>query len=1084
MPLADADLRDIVERASSFRERLNGGFEHGELGIDDERVEALLTHWRQLIAPGDPLTFERRLAWDGLDEAAARRALARPRLPAGEPLPPWSSTLRDAVNAFEASSDDSQKTDRALDPQDPVPFEEVVLPFVVLARHKLLGDGGQAAGISLAALTTLERALLRQLVELFSLPLHREFAVQRASRQTGFSRLLAQAAASDQNREYSAFVTRMRSTGIALFFREFPVLARLAAQKTDCWVETSAELLHRLIKDRQTIGAVFADGVDPGEVVALGTDLSDAHHGGRSVVAVRFASGLRLIYKPRDLGLERAYFSLLAWLNLHGSPLPFRLLRVLECPHYGWVEFADNSECADEGEAERYFQRAGMLLCLVYALGGTDFHCENVIASGEQPILVDLETILHPQFGAAADIASMGGAHFLAQIRLQEGVLGTGLLPWWVTNEEGATIDMSGLGGIVEQTSIDRVVRWTRVNTDQMNLTYEFTTIPLSGNVVRLGGRDLSTAAYTESIVDGFMTMRGVLMRNLHALLAADGPLQAFADQSARFLFRDTRVYGRVLMSTLDCDSLQDGALRSIELDILSKPLLWTKAPSRFWPLRRSEQAALERLDIPYFSASAHGTSLTLESGESLDGCLVEAPLTRARSRLQTLGNDDVDAPAQMIRAALHTRVSINGADEAAVGEEPSHDDCLSTDELLRHAKAISHALRAQAIRSPDGSVSWIGLGYLPVAERFQLQPTGPELYSGYTGIALYLAAFAQATGDNEYGALALQALQILRRELTHENNIVELTSSAGIGGATGSGSIVYTLVRISRFLGDTSLIDDANRLAAHISAEAIATDTALDVVSGVAGTILGLLALYDTTREQWVLDRAVACGQHLLRSRVQTPTGHRTWRTRSVAKPLAGFSHGAAGIAYALLRLFERANDAAFTAAAIEGIAYERSLFISSAGNWRDLREPGSVQRDEAQHCTAWCHGAPGIALARLGGLMALDTADIRTDIDISLETTQRFGAGGVDHLCCGGMGRVDVLIEGARRLGRPELLKAAHQQAGWAVRRAQRAGGYRTQSGLGMVDPGFFSGTGGIGYTLLRLAHPESLPSVLLWG
>jgi type 2 lantibiotic biosynthesis protein LanM len=1081
MPLADADLRDIVERASSFTERLNGGFEHSELVVDDERVETLLTHWRQLIALGDPNTFARRLAWDGLDEAAARRSLARPRLVAGEPLPPWSITLRDAVDAVEASSDNSQKNDRALDPHDPVPFEGLVLPFVVVARHKLLGDGGQACGISLAALAMLERALLRQLAELFRLPLYFEFAVQRAARQTAFSRLLGQAAASDQHREYSAFMTRMRSTGIALFFREFPVLARLAAQTTDSWIETSAELLHRLGEDRKAIRDVFADGVDLGEVVALGTDLSDAHHGGRSVVAVRFASGLRLIYKPRNLGLERAYFSLLAWLNEHGAPLPFRLLRILERPEYGWVEFVENRECADEGEAERYFQRAGMLLCLVYALGGTDYHCENVVASGEQPVLVDLETIVHPQPAAVADTASLGGAQFLVDIHLQEGVLGTGLLPWWVTNAEGATIDMSGLGGVIEQTSIDRTARWTRVNTDQMNLTYDFINIPLSGNVVRLGGRVVSTAAYTETIVDGFRTMHAVLLRNMHALLAADGPLQAFAGQSARFLFRDTRVYGRLLMSTLDCDSLQDGALRSIELDILSKPLLWTTVPSLFWPLRRSEQAALERLDLPYFSVRTDCNSLALEGRESLDGCFVEAPFTRARARLQALERDDVDRLAQMIRAALHTRVAINGADEAAVGEEPNNDARLTTDELLRHAKGISDALREHAIHSPDGSVSWIGLGYLPVAERFQLQATGPELYGGFTGIALFLAALAHTTGDDEFGTLASGALQTLRRELTHDN-IVEFTSLAGIGGASGCSSIVYTLVRISLFLGDSSLIDDAKRLAAHISAELITKDTALDVVSGVAGAILGLLALYDTTGEQWVLDRAITCGQHLLHSRVPTPSGHHAWRTRSVAKPLTGFSHGAAGIAYALLRLFERANDAAFKAAAIEGIAYERSHFIESAGNWRDLRESASLQRDEAIHRTAWCHGAPGITLARLGGLMALDTADVRTDIDIGLETTQRFGAGGFDHLCCGGMGRVEVLIEGSRRLGRPELLEAAHQQAEWAVRRAQRAGGYRTQSGLGMVDPGFFSGTAGIGYTLLRLAHSE-LPSVLLW-
>ncbi len=376
----------------------------------------------------------------------------------------------------------------------------------------------------------------------------------------------------------------------------------------------------------------------------------------------------------------------------------------------------------------------------------------------------------------------------------------------------------------------------------------------------------------------------------------------------------------------------------------------------------------MERLDIPYFSASADGTSLTLEGGECLDGCLVEAPLTRARSRLQALEHPDVDAPAQMIRAALHTRVVINGADEAAAGDEPSHDDRLSTDELLRHARAISHALRGTGnpLTGRQCQLDWARI--LAHRRAIPASANWPDLYSGYIGIALYLAAFARATGDYEYGALALRALQILRRELTHENNIAELTSLEGLGGAVGSGSIVYTLVRISQLLGDASLLDDASRIAAHISTDLIARDNTLDVFSGAAGAILGLLALHDTTREQWVLDRAVACGQHLLRSCVQTPTGHRTWRRQGLAKPLAGLSHGAAGIAYALLRLFERTSDHAFVAAASEGIAYERSLFVSSVGNWRDLREASSGQPDETVHRTAWCHGAPGIAPGATG--------------------------------------------------------------------------------------------------------------------
>lgn len=1083
MPLSAGDLKEIIERASSFAERLNGQFDCDGFEADDARVDSLLAHWRELIAPGDDQAFARRLSWDGLDDAMVRRVLARPRLADEAPLPAWASTLQEVVSVFEYLPHDSEIADRVISAEDPVPFEDVLIPFIALARYRLLGDEGQLAGVSEVALVSLERALLRRLAELFRHPLYQQFNLQRALSQTGIFRQGPQGGAASESGGYSSFVARMRSHNIALFFLNYPVLARLAVETMNSWIEATSELLDRLRDDHQLIANSFADGMEIGEVAALGCDLSDAHNGGRSVVAVRYASGLKLIYKPRDLALERAYFSFLEWLNANGAPLQFRSLRVVERSNYGWVEFVANDECRDESEVENYFQRAGMILCLVYAFGGTDFHFENIVAAKDQPILVDLETIMHPQLNVAADIAATGGAHYLAQVRVQEGILSTGLLPWWVTNDDGVAIDVSGLGCNVEQDGIDRVARWSNPNTDHMELVYEFGAIPVSGNVVRLGGQAVSSDAHTASIVDGFRTMHAILRRNRDKLLGPDSPLLAFAEHDVRFLFRDTRVYGNLLLSTLGCEPLQDGVLRSIELDILSKPLLHTNSASQFWSLRRSEQAALERLDIPYFSASANTDAIGLEGGGELAGIFVEAPLNRALARIGGLEGDDIEALSKIIRSSLNARVAINGADVASPQDELDCDIIVSTDEYIARAKLITKHLKDEAIRSSDGSVSWIGLAFLPVAERFQLQPCGPELYSGYTGIALYLAAFAKATGDDECGKLALNALQVMRRGLSDKAGIAEFLATAGIGGATGAGSIIYALVRISQFLQDDVLIEDARRLALQIPANLIAEDSSVDIISGLAGTILGLLALYDRIQDQAVLDRAVLCGQQLLVMRVDTPTGHRTWRARGVANPLSGFSHGAAGITYTLLRLFDRTGDALYLAAAIEGIAYEQTLFIPSAGNWRDLRETGNPGEDDSHHCTSWCHGAPGITLARLGGLATLDTPDIRNAINIGLATTQSFGVGGFDHLCCGSMGRADVLIEGARRLGRPELLGAAHQMAGWAVHRAQRDGGFRTQSGVGMTDAGFFSGTSGIGYTLLRLAYPGTLPSILMW-
>jgi lantibiotic modifying enzyme len=119
------------------------------------------------------------------------------------------------------------------------------------------------------------------------------------------------------------------------------------------------------------------------------------------------------------------------------------------------------------------------------------------------------------------------------------------------------------------------------------------------------------------------------------------------------------------------------------------------------------------------------------------------------------------------------------------------------------------------------------------------------------------------------------------------------------------------------------------------------------------------------------------------------------------------------------------------------------------------------------------------------LGGLEILDTAEIRQEIAAALNTTQQFGLQNIDHLCCGNFGRMEVLLVGASKLSCPELQNIVEKQAAWLVARAKQIGAFYIFSELpgDVYNPGFFQGTAGIGYELLRLAYPESLPSVLLW-
>ncbi len=62
-------------------------------------------------------------------------------------------------------------------------------------------------------------------------------------------------------------------------------------------------------------------------------------------------------------------------------------------------------------------------------LQGSDCHAENLIAAGEDPVLVDCETLLDP-WPCAADRREDGDRHRVRLNRLiRDSVLATGLLP-------------------------------------------------------------------------------------------------------------------------------------------------------------------------------------------------------------------------------------------------------------------------------------------------------------------------------------------------------------------------------------------------------------------------------------------------------------------------------------------------------------------------------------------------------------------------------------------------------------------------------------------------------------------------------
>jgi type 2 lantibiotic biosynthesis protein LanM len=410
--------------------------------------------------------------------------------------------------------------------------------------------------------------------------------------------------------------------------------------------------------------------------------------------------------------------------------------------------------------------------------------------------------------------------------------------------------------------------------------------------------------------------------------------------------------------------------------------------------------------------------------------------------------------------------------------------DCEADSERLRAAaEALGDRILQDVRATADGSLVWLDPAK-PRDENGAPVRLGPHLYSGSTGVVLFLAALARVTRRVDFRDAALLGLSPLRRQMVHLSGSPEASGKLKfrLGGVIGLGGYIYSFLRIAGWLEEPTLLDEACGVATLVTPERVEEDRDLDVMQGSAGAVLALLRLDEEISEAQrqtasSLERAVACGEYLMRRRTGREGQPRAWSSNGYP-PWCGFGHGAAGISCALVQLAIRTGRQEFLEAAREGLAFERLHYDSAQRNWPDLRSA------ERRFMTAWCHGAAGIAIARLEMLPLLADPEIRQEAQTALETTRDASEAQVDFVCCGNMGRAEALLLGAQVLGNPELRLAAGNIAARAMARAEfREGLYRWSEDPDdkRFTPSFFTGAAGIGYTLLRLANPAELPCVL---
>ena len=844
---------------------------------------------------------------------------------------------------------------------------------------------------------------------------------------------------------------------------EYPVLARILTEETIRAVEATNEFLSRLSQDWPVLTSTFShERSSLGPLTTVHPGMGDYHKSGRSVCVAQFKSGRKVVYKPRPLVVDTCFFDLLQ--ELEGSDWSFlrpKRPSIIERDEYGWCEYIEFAECQDRAGVNRFYERAGYLLAVAYALVANDLHFENLIAHADSPVPVDLECL----FNSALEIATENGNPLASAY--WNTILACGLLPGPRLRLDAP--DYSGLG-MLEGTvlSANMVLSWDDAGLDSARLVRR--RIPVDRertNLPRFHGQSFGSHLFTDSLVEGFR--RCCLALNARPDILSTKTWERFFSQRYRVVLRPTIRYNILLQESYHPNVLRDAMDREIVFDGL-----WRDLSLLDWrcQLIRSERDDLWSGDIPLFKIHPTANSVHDSKGRvrvSLHGRTPQAVAEcHVRQLMHTDGMREAWVIANACTCASSQDVLYNLLRRPPW--KPSKCDSGAGHDIAAIIADIAERVASLAFCHDEG-VFWIDTidASNTKTTGFFAGPTGIDLYSGLSGYLLFFGEVERVLQLEKYEEIIVRLERTIFAALNQSKNKDYVTG----GGFSGEVSSLFALTqRLRHEPGEFARIACARVL--DLIEQNLHRDTVYDIIAGSAGIICSLLEYSWWSHDTRAIDLAERCGDHLIANATEQPQGL-AWLTLPDCPPLGGFAHGTAGIAYSLFRLFVATGQARFRAAAERALAYDRATYSEALGNWRDLRRWAP-----SEDCVAWCHGAVGVGLSRIG-LKRLGADDDHLEQEIAQAVCKIVYAQCTNHsLCHGGFGSLEFLSEVKPLVGERTLQQKIDDYMEDRLYEL-KIGGMYTDSGTETLN--LMLGITGVAYTLLRQLD-ASAPSVLLLG
>lgn len=497
------------------------------------------------------------------------------------------------------------------------------------------------------------------------------------------------------------------------FFKEYPVLAKLLAERTIYFLDNIRFFLNTLKQEEKQIKEKWkVKSISQLDNICYAK--GDSHNEGKAVLSFS-VDNIKLVFKFKNLDIADRLQKF--WLRLEQmDPEHYSFYKIdrIIGKNYTIETFVTRKSCNYDNEIKKYYYRFGQMILLLHILGGTDFHYENIIAVKDFPVIIDAETLFHNE----KKTMRQQDALYNYLTKTSNSIVGTGLIP----NAFGTDrcINISAISG-GKQILPEKTETLSSNSNGRFFFTMERGQISNADNLPLLLNEPVYHNLYCNEIFAGFEQTKNFFLCNKKRLLSIMDEI--FNGVVVRTIMRSTQKYESMLQFALHPSCMVNYINREKIFENL-----WDY-PYKNAMITKYEIQDLLKNDIPIFFSKINSTSLISSNGEIIENVFEMSAWDKMKKRLSFLSDRECRYQKNILSLAL----------QHYKGEKTQF---VVDGEMIDIISSVTDKLIKVAVFGDNKETIILDGLCCSKKKQWYKRIVGLNYYNGLSGIYLYLLAY------------------------------------------------------------------------------------------------------------------------------------------------------------------------------------------------------------------------------------------------------------------------------------------------------------------------------------------------------